>query len=109
MIFRGPFQLQPLCDSVFCDILDCLRTANFSLVGRGHAQGSMFIKMGALNIEDFYIFLNNYDRVVLRAGKMETLKNTQIINAITIHSAQCGLDSVTSIALTYVVLHSAFF
>lgn len=63
--------------------------------------------MREVNIEDFLIFLN-YDRTMLRVGKMKTLKNTQIFNAITIHSTQRGLDSVISIALRCMVLDSAF-
>lgn len=91
------------------DTSNCLRTSNsFFIVGRGHVQGNSFIEMRELHIEDFLIFLNNYDRILLRVGEMKTLKNTRIINAITIHSTQHGLESVTSIALRCVGLDSAF-
>lgn len=58
------------------DNFDCLRTANsFFIVGRLHAQENRFTEMREVNIEDILIFMN-YDRIVLRVGKMKTLKNT---------------------------------
>lgn len=49
-----------------------------SIVGRGRAQGSRFTDMRELNIEDFFLFFIffNYDRMVLRGGKMKKLKTS---------------------------------